>query len=431
MARRRCYSGIQRGCDSRGMVSMNPRRHIFGLFAFLLTIFWLAPAASRADEPSVEHAGPIASRLQPFVDHHTLAGAVVLVATKDKVLDVETVGYADIAADKPMRAENLFWIASQSKAMTAAALMMLVDEGKVNVDDPVEKYLPEFKALTMAAEPVGGKTELKPVAHPITVKNILTHTSGLAFRSAVEQPTLDGLPLAEAVKSYATAPLVFQPDTKYQYSNAGINTAGRIVEVVSGVSYEKFMEDRLFNPLGMKDTTFWPNEEQIGRLAKSYKPNKQKTSLEETPVTQLRYPLSDHAHRFPMPAGGLFSTAADVGIFCRMLLGGGEFGGRRYLSAASVQQMSSTQDGDLQSKGKGENGYGYGLQTSRKVHGEPLPGSGGSFGHGGAYATHMEIDPAHGLVFVYMVQHAGYANSDGKEIQPAFQKAAVEKFGQR
>lgn len=375
------------------------------------------------------NGGPIAARLQPFVDHHTLAGAVLLVANKDKVLDVETVGYADIAAGKHMQPDNVFWIASQSKAMTAAALMMLVDEGKVNVDDPVEKYLPEFKALTMVAEQVDGKPVLKPVVHPITVKNILTHTSGLPFSSAAEKPTLDALPLAEAVKSYTKSSLVFQPDSKYQYANAGINTAGRIVEVVSEMPYETFMNERLFKPLGMKDTTFWPNQEQIARLAKSYKPNKDKTGLEETTVMQLRYPLDDREHRYPMPAGGLFSTAADVGRFCQMLLNGGQFESKRYLSPVAVQEMTSTQDGDLQSNGKNESGYGYGLQTSRKLHGEPQPGSGGSFGHGGAYSTNMQIDPARGLIFIYMVQHAGYANADGKEINPAFQRTATELFG--
>jgi CubicO group peptidase (beta-lactamase class C family) len=374
------------------------------------------------------HPGPLAAKLQPFVDRHSLAGAVVLVASRDKVLDIEAIGYADLAARKPMKPDSLFWIASQSKSMTAAALMMLVDEGKVNVDDPVEKYLPEFKALKTVAQQVDGKRVLKPVAHPITVKNILTHTSGLAFKSPEEKPTLDALPLAEAVKSYTASPLILQPDTKYSYANAGFNTAGRIIEVVSGMPYEKFMDERLFKPLGMKDTTFWPSEEQLSRLAKSYQPNKANTGLVEIPITQLRYPLSDRVHRFPMPAGGLFSTATDVGLFCQMLLRGGEAGGKQILSRAAVQQMTCTQDGDLQNKGKGEYGYGFGLETWSKVHGDPKPGSGGAFGHGGAYSNEMHVSPGRGLIFVYMVQHAGYANEDGRDIYQTFEKAAVESM---
>lgn len=385
-----------------------------------------------ADAPPVSgQQGEIAAKLQPFVDRHSLAGAVLLVANKDKVLDVETVGYADIAAKKPMRADNLFWIASQSKAMTAAGLMMLVDEGKVNVDDPVEKYLPEFKALKQVAVQIDGKRVLLRVSHPITVKNILTHTSGLPFTSAIEKPTFDLQPLAERVKSYTAAPLILQPDTKYSYSNAGFNTAGRIIEVVSGMPYEKFMEERLFRPLGMTDTTFWPNSEQLARLAKSYGPNKADNGLVEVSLTQLHYPLNDREYRFPMPAGGLFSTAADVGRFCQMLLSGGEFAGKRYLSPAAVQQMTCTQDGDLQNKGKGEYGYGFGLETWSKVHGEPQPGSGGAFGHGGAYCTQMHVDPKRGLIFIYMVQHAGYANSEGSEIYQTFQGTAMKMFGKK
>lgn len=409
---------------------MTIRRRLVGILAFSLAPFCFTLMALAADAPA-EATASIAARLQPFVDHHTLAGAVVLVADKDKILDVEAVGYADIAAARPMRTDDLFWIASQSKAMTAAGLMLLVDQGKVNVDDPVEKYLPEFKALTEVAQKVDGKTVLSPVVHPITVRNILTHTSGLAFASPKEKPTLDALPLAEAVKSYTEQPLTFQPDSRYSYANAGINTAGWIIEVVSGEPYEKFMDERLFGPLGMTDTTFWPDEQQLGRLAKSYKPTKANDGLEEINVTQLRYPLNDHAHRFPMPAGGLFSTAHDVALFCQMLLNGGELNGKRILSRTAVAMMTSTEDGDVQSHGKNEGGYGFGLNTSRKMHGDPTPGSGGAFGHGGAYATSMQIDPARGLIFVYMVQHAGYANSDGGQINSTFEKAAVEKFGKK
>lgn len=394
-------------------------------FISLATVL-LSPITFAADPPA--SPGPIAAKIQPFVDHHTLAGAVLLVADKDRVLDIEAVGYANLATRKPMRVDNLFWIASQSKSMTAAALMMLVDEGKINVDDPVEKYLPEFKSLTAVAQQIDGKRVLKPVTHPITIKNILTHTSGLPFKSPKEDPTLDALPLAEAVKSYTASPLILQPDTKYSYANAGFNTAGRIIEVVSGMPYEKFMDERLFKPLGMKDTTFWPNEEQVARLAKSYEPNKANTDLVEIPVTQLRYPLSDRTLRFPMPAGGLFSTASDVAAFCQMLLNGGQVGGKQILSRAAVQQMTSTQTGDLRNKGKDEYGYGFGLETWSKIHGDPKPGGGGAFGHGGAYSNEMHVSPGRNLIFIYMVQHNGYANDDGKQIYQTFEKSAVENF---
>jgi CubicO group peptidase (beta-lactamase class C family) len=208
--------------------------------------------------------------------------------------------------------------------------------------------------------------------------------------------------------------LKFEPGTKYEYSNAGINTIGRIIEVVSGMPYEEFIEKRLFEPLGMKDTTFWPNDEQIERLAKSYRPNASKTGLEEIHIDQLTYPLSDR-RRSPSPAGGYFSTAADVGTFCRMILNGGVFEGKRYVSEAAIQQMSAKQTGDL------EAGYGFGWGTDNQPN--------GGFGHGGAYSTNLWIDRQHQLVTVFMVQHAGYPGTDGGKILPAFMNAAVETFG--
>ena len=317
-----------------------------------------------------------------------------------------------------------------SKPMTATALMMLVDEGKVNVDDPVEKYLPEFKGQMVTAEQDSDHVLLKPAVHPILVRNVLSHTSGLPplSRAEVARHHIDTLPLSFAAITYAMSPLQFQPDSKYNYSNAGINTAGRIVEVVSGMPYEQFMQTRLFDPLGMKDTTFFPTEAQVKRLATSYKANAARDGLDETVINQLSYPLTGH-DRYPSPAGGLFSTAADCGTFCRMILNGGALDGKRYLSEAAVQQMTSTQIGDLISKGKGENGYGFGWSTSRKVHGDPQPGSGGPFGHGGAYKTDMHLDPEHNLITVFMVQQSGdFAGPDAKKVEPAFTNAAMKEF---
>jgi CubicO group peptidase (beta-lactamase class C family) len=369
-----------------------------------LAVVLPAPAA----EPS-----RITAALQPFVDSHALAGAVTLVADKDKVLSLEAVGFADVAAQKPMKTDALFWIASQSKSITAAAFMTLVDDGKVKLDDPVEKYLPEFKGQWLAAEQDKDHVLLKHPRHPITVREILSHTSGLPFKSLMEFPTLDVLSLRDAACSYAMTPLQFEPGTKSGYSNAGINTAGRIIEVVSGTPYEDFLDKRLLGPLGMKDTTFWPSEEKLTRLAKSYRPNKDKTDLEETTIVQLQYPLGDRK-RQPMPGGGLFSTAADVGRFCRMVLNGGALDGKRYLSEAAVKEMTTKQTGEAV-----KDQYGLGWFTG-----------GGGMGHGGAYSTNMTIDPKSGIVMVYMVQHAGFPK-DGDKALAAFQKAAAEQFGKR
>jgi CubicO group peptidase (beta-lactamase class C family) len=334
------------------------------------------------------------------------------VADKEKVLTVVTTGFADIAAKRPMEANTLFWIASQSKPITATAVMMLVDDGKIKLDDPIEKYLPEFRGQMVIAEKDGDHLLLKKPARVVTIRDTLNHMSGMPFKSAVEEPTLDGLLLATAVKSYAMTPLQTEPGTKYQYSNAGINTAARIIEVVSGQKYEDFMQERLFGPLGMKDTTFWPNEEQAARVAKSYRPNMEKTDLAEFKISQLIYPLSDTARRYPMPAGGLFSTANDVALYCRMLLNGGELNGKRFISEDSLRELSTRQTPETVKES-----YGLGFSVSPD-----------SFGHGGAHATNMEVRPKKGIVIVWMVQHAGFVG-DGGKAQGVFKNWAVEKLG--
>ena len=373
--------------------------------AFVLALFFSKLLFAEAPSTS-------SSLLKPFVDKHELAGAVALVADKNKVLSVEAVGFADIAAGKVMRQDNIFWIASQTKPMTAVAVMMLVDDGKISLDDPIEKYLPEFRGQMVVAEKDNEHIVLRKPKHPITVRETLNHTSGLPFKSAIEEPTLDGLSLSSAVRSYAMTPLLSEPGTVYRYSNAGINTAARLIEVVGKVKYEDFMQQKLFDPLGMKDTTFWPNEAQSLRVAKSYRPDASKTNLAEFPISQLIHPLSDRVHRFPMPAGGLFSTAIDTSLFCRMLLNNGELDGKRYLSENAMRELSKRQTPPAMKES-----YGLGFSVSPD-----------SYGHGGAQATNMEIRSGKGLVLVWMVQHGGFPG-EGSKAQGAFKSWALDKFG--
>jgi CubicO group peptidase (beta-lactamase class C family) len=387
----------------------------------LTCILFGIPAALAAAEDQ-----PLAEQLRPLVTSGRLAGAVVLVATPEKVLDVEAVGYADIAGGVSMPTNALFWIASMNKPITATALMMLVDEGKIALDDPVEKYLPEFRGQLRLVDTDGTMTVLRKPAHPVTVREILSHTAGLVGRSPLERE-LDTVSIREGAISYGLSPLKFEPGTKYEYCNPGINTVGRLVEVVSGIPYETFLQERLFDPLKMTDTTFWPDEAQLKRLAKSYKPGPKNEGLVEEKITQLSYPLSDRK-RHPYPAGGLFSTAKDLATFCRMIASGGTLDGRRYVSEKSVRAMASTQTGDLLNGGKGEGGYGLGWSTSRKSKGDAGPVIPGSFSHGGAYATHMEIDPERKLILIFMVQHAGWPGPDGNQALPTFHKAARELF---
>ena len=381
-------------------------------FASLVIALSIASATAIMPRSTLAQSNSaLVAAARPFVDRHELAGAVMLVADRDRVLALESVGLADREANSPMRGDSLFWIASQSKPITAAACMMLVDEGRVGLDDAVEKYLHEFHGQMVTVERDEEHLLSRRAARPITVRDVLSHTSGLPFKSALEEPTLDLFPLVARVRSYAMTPLDFEPGTDFQYSNAGINTAARIIEVVAGMPFEEFLNERLFKPLGMKDTTFWPTLEQVARLAKSYKAGPDDAGLVETPIAQLQYPLDDRESRYPMPAGGLFSTATDVSRFYQMLLNDGELNGRRYLSVAALQEMTRKQTPEGVKRA-----YGFGLN--------PVDDT---FGHGGAYGTNTTADRATGLIYVWLVQHASFPG-DGANAQDAFRKAAEAEF---
>ena len=375
--------------------------------SLLLLASILLPSTGRA-------ADKLVPAVQPFVDREELAGAVMLVADRDQVLALETVGWSDRAAQRPMAADALFWIASQSKPITAAAVMLLVDEGRISLDDPVEKYLPEFRGQMVVAERDAERVVLRRPKHPITIRNTLNHTSGLLFKSGIEEPTLDLFPLATRVRSYALTPLDFEPDSRYLYSNAGINTAARVVEVVSGQPFEQFLDERLLRPLGMHDTTFWPTEQQVARLAQAYQPGPGNKGLTATRISQLHYPLTDRGQRFSMPAGGLFSTARDVARFYQMLLRGGELDGRRTLSAAAVTELTRRQ-----TAAELTTSYGLGFSVGDST-----------FGHGGAYSTNSTADTRSGLILIWLVQHAGFPGEGGKS-QDAFRQAALAAFRER
>ena len=361
-------------------------------------------SSTSAANKTAASAGVLSAKLQPFVDDNLLAGAVMAVASKDQILALEAIGYADWAAKKPMKVDDFFWVASMAKPITATGFMILVDEGKVDINDPVEKYLPEFKGQMVAIKD-DPNNAVVPAHHPITIREILSHTSGLPFCSAAEGWPLDRLTLADAVASNAAVPLMAQPGTVYNYSNAGINAAGRIIEVITGSSYEDFMDERLFHPLGMKDTTYFPSTGQLQRLARAYKQKPAPEYLEEIPIDQVSHPLDQKKGRYPFPAGGLFSTAPDIANFCRMLLGDGTFEGRRYLSPGAIRTMASKQTG------LPDNNYGLGWDAP----------DGGPYSHGGALATYMGVDPKAGIARVFLIQFQGpWLDKASEGIFPAF-----------
>jgi len=379
----------------------------FGFGLLLGLIFSTAP--TRAEDaprnPAIDRA------MEQQIEQHELAGAVTLVATQNSILTLSAVGEADIANHKPMKTDSLFLIASMTKPITATAIMMLEEQGKLSVDDPVSKYIPQLAHL---------KTQ-DGVEHVVTLKHLLTHSSGMAEASSAEAHASKNL--EQLIAHYTERPLLFAPGSKWQYCQAGINTLGRIIEIVSGQSYPDFLQQHLFTPLGMKDTTFYPTQEQADRLAVSYK--RAGDQLEPAAIGMFGgVPLTSH-DRYPAPNGGLFSTAPDYCRFCQMIINEGTLDGHQYLKRETVEKMTSVQSGDLKTGFTPGNGWGLGWCIVREPQGITAMLSPRTHGHGGAYGTQAWIDSKADRIYILMVQRADFPNSDASPTRMAFQQAAT------
>jgi len=340
------------------------------------------------------------------------------------VVSLDTVGLADIASRRRMKQDDLFWIASMTKPMTGVAVLMLQDEGRLDVNDPVEKYLPEFKDQWLVETKSKTAMTLKRPARPITLKDLLTHTAGVPN---VEAPRPHS-PLAEVVVLASQQPLQFEPGSKWSYSNSGINTLGRIVEIVSGMAFDDFLEQRLFKPLGMKNTTFHPTRRQSRRVATSYEKDKATGRLKAADIYFFKGDLWD-TQRTVYPAGGLFSTAEDVRRFYQMMLNGGTWNGKRLLSAEAVHELTHTQTGDIKTGFTDGMSWGLGFQVVKEPQGVTRMLSPGTFGHGGAYGTQSWADPERGVIYILMIQRKGFPNGDNSDVRNAFQTAAAALLG--
>jgi CubicO group peptidase (beta-lactamase class C family) len=361
----------------------------------------------------------IGAAMQDMVAKQEVAGAVTAVVTKDRVVHLEATGSADIATKRPMTPDTLFWIASMTKPVTGVAILMLQDDGKLKVSDPVSKYLPGFANLkTPSGKPAN-----------LTITQILTHTSGLG--EATGPAALAAKTLADLETLWLAAPMQYEPGEKWKYTQSGINAASRIVEVISGKTFDVFVQERIFDPLGMNDTTFYLTDAQRARLVTAYAKNATTGTLDVVPPR----PDFGPRNRPPQGNGGLYSTAPDYARFCRMLLNGGTLDGRRYLSADAMKLLMTPQTGDLptgffQTAQQGNRGANYGWGIATSILKTPHDGvasmlSPGTYGHGGAWGTQAWIDPVKGVAYILMIQRSGLPNSDGSDIRRAFQQAAA------
>ena len=382
-------------------------------YSFLLLVPLLASCAA----PKLPGVG---AAMRAAVERQEVAGVVTVVATRNKTLHCEAIGLANLTNQAPMRPDSLFWVASMTKPVTAVAVLMLQDEGKLKVTDPVAKYIPEFAGLkTPSGQPAN-----------LTIAQVMTHTSGLG--EAPREAAANARTLADLIPLYLARPMQFEPGAKWSYCQSGINTGSRIVEIISGLPFDVFVQQRIFDPLGMKHTTFYPARKPSAHLVSTTRKNKTTGALESAPPPSG---FGDEG-RPPLGNGGLFSTGPDYARFCQMLLAGGTFAGRRYLSPDAMKLLQTVQTGELptgffQSAEFGNRGTNYGWGIGTCVLRAPHPGvaamlSPGTFGHGGAWGTQAWIDPTRGVAYVLMIQRSDIGNSDASEVRRAFQQAAAD-----
>jgi CubicO group peptidase (beta-lactamase class C family) len=378
-------------------------RFFFAAFSSLLLLPALLPALDEARLAAIHPA------MEEAVKAKQAAGIVTLVMEKGKVVHHDAAGMADVAKGRAMEKDALFWIASMTKSINGTAVMVLVDEGKLSLDEPASKWLPELGKVKLA----DGSAPEKP----ITLRMLLSHTAGIAFPRRA--PSDGAISLKAYVASLLKTPLAFQPGSAYEYG-FGPTVAGRIIELVSGMKYDAFLQARIFAPLGMKDTMFNPDDAHRARIARTYKMDDETHEL--VPGYNPFVTSDASVTHMTEPAGGLFSTAADMGRFYSMIASGGELDGVRIVSAKSVADMTTP----VSAGGKLLNyacGWQVNIETQRVNSQMPV----GSYGHGGAFATNGCIDPQSGIVTVYMVQNVLVPDS-GKP-KDAFQHLVMEAAG--
>ena len=388
----------------------------------LVVLIALAPATygqglPKASPKSVglsqERLDRITAVMQKHVDDGLLAGAVAMVARDGKVAYLQSVGMQDKEQQSAMSPGAIFRIASMSKPITSVAVMMLYEEGRFQLKDPISRFIPEFKAPKVLVKE-GSNEQLVPAHREITIRHLLTQTSGLTYQwdPRVGQKYKDagithGLLqdddlLADDMKKLGQMPLVHQPGEAWNYG-LSVDVLGRLVEVVSGMSFDKFLRTRIFEPLRMKDTCFFPAQDKVGRMAVVYGPDPNGVlkrlgngMFNNGPfVFTATYPY-EGPQRYFSGGGGLCSTVPDYARFAQMLLNGGELDGVRLLSPTTVKMMATDQVGDLKSDS------GFGVTRNLREAGELT--SVGAYRWGGFWYTTFFIDPAENMVGVCMAQ---------------------------
>ena len=420
---------------------------LFGLAVVAVSVRAQAPRELTRTTPVA--AGMSAERLDHMRDHfraeverNSAAGYVLMVARGGKLVYSAAIGMRDRARRQPMTLDTRFRIASMTKPITAVAVLMLYEEGRFHLDDPVSRFLPEFaNPRVFTAVDAQGALVTEPAKEPITIRHLLTHTAGLGYLGDTSTPlgkAYDALPLkpertlTDVVRAIATVPLYYQPGGDWRYSFAD-DVLGRLVEVVSGMPFERFLKARLFEPLGMTHTGFSVPESDLRLLATVYR-HTATGELEPSDLSILGSPADPN--RWPSGGGGLISTAADYLRFAQMLGNGGSFEGKRYLSPVTVGLMSSNHvpnDAMFKVWGADSRGLGYGLGVGVVIDAvsSPQAGCNGDYSWGGLLDTHWVVSPRTGIVAVLLTQVDPRGNKSAQRTDPDFRNllfASVERL---
>ncbi len=367
---------------------------------------------------SSERLERIGTAVQHDIDDKRIAGAVTLVIRRGHVAWFKSLGMMDREAGKAMQPDAMFRICSMTKPITSVAVMMLYEEGRFLLEDPVSNYLPEFKNPKVLVKPASGEPYSIPATKEITVRDLLRHTSGITYQwNGDLGPMYESAGVAsgllqyegtigDSVKHLAAQPLLFNPGSRFEYS-LGVDVLGRLVEVLSGKPLDEFFRTRIFEPLGMKDTYFFPPDNKLDRLAAAYTYSADKglNRFPDTPIKEGAFVYSaDYPTRGPKKlfsgGAGLVSSAMDYARFCQMMLDGGKAGSTRLLSRKTVELMTHDQLGKIDP----EQGFGLGFGIEGVK--EPMSelGSVGEYNWGGFFYTGFTIDPKEQMIVVFMAQ---------------------------
>ena len=377
---------------------------------------------------SAERLARVHETMERYIAAHQISGAVTLVARQGKTVHLEAHGLMDVESNKPMAKDTIFRIFSMSKPVAGTAILMLVEEGKVRLNDPVSQFIPEFKGqkVAVAQEASAGQSAsyyTVPASREITVQDLLTHVSGLGSGSLggaaiTKIPRGPGASLSSIIPLFAGTPLDFQPGSRWTYSPlAGFDTLGRIVEIASGQPFDQFLRARIFEPLGMKETSFHPGDERWPRVVTAY--HRQDGALLKT-----AHPDFLVSKTYFSGAGGLLSTAEDYARFASMLLNGGQGNGRRLLSPTTVEMMRSVFVPDTLPGRQPGRGYGLSVQVTSDPIAAGQRVSRGSFGWDGAYGTHFWIDPKENIVGIMMIQ----TDNPNRQLDRDFENAVFQSI---